>query len=182
MTTPVLFIQGGSEGAYDADAVLVASLREKLGPGYEVRYPRMPNEDEPEYEVWKQKISDELDAMGAGVVLAGHSIGASVIARMLTEKTFDRTVRAVFLMSAPFWYDHDFWHWDEVKLPADASVSFPKVPLFLYHGRADQSVPFEHMTMYAKALPQAILRPLENRDHQLNGDLSEVAQDIRALR
>ena len=179
--THVLFIQGGSAGAYDADTALVASLREKLGPSYDLRYPKLPNEDEPEYAAWKQRILDELDTMGDGAVLVGHSIGASVIAKVLTERSFDRSIRAVFLISTPFWYDHDFWHWDEVKLAPDASKSFPKVPLYLYHGRVDESVPFDHIKMYAKALPQAILRPLDDRDHQLNDDLSEVARDIRAL-
>lgn len=182
MANRVLFIQGGSEGAYDADAALVANLREKLSPSYDVRYPIMPNEDEPDYSAWKQKILDELAAIGDDVVLVGHSIGASVIAKLLTEQTFEQAVRAVFLISTPFWYDHEFWHWDEVKLPPDASASIPKnMPLYLYHGRSDESVPFDHMKMYAKALPQAILRPLDNRDHQVNEDLSEVARDIRAL-
>lgn len=182
MTNQVLFIQGGSDGAYGADAALVANLREKLGPSYTVRYPIMPNEDEPEYSAWKQKILDELAAMGDGVVLVGHSIGASVIAKLLTEQTFGQALRAVLLISTPFWYDHEFWRWDEGRLPKDASASIPKdMPLYLYHGRSDESVPFDHVKMYAKALPQAILRPLDNRDHQLNEDLSEVAQDIRAL-
>ena len=183
MLKPVLFIQGGSKGAYDADAKLVANLRTNLGANYEVRYPRMPNEDEPDYHAWKRRIIEELAALGDGTVLVGHSIGASVVAKVLTEKTLPDSIRGVFLISTPFWYDHDFWHWDEVKLTEDASSRMPKhVPLFFYHGRVDESVPFDHMKMYASALPQAILRPLDNRDHQLNEDLSEVAQDILALR
>ncbi len=183
MTTRVLFIQGGSDGAYDADAKLAESLRKNLGDNYEVRYPKLPNEDEPEYRVWKERILKELATMGDGAVLVGHSIGASVIAKILTEENLKPSIRGVFLISTPFWYDHEFWHWDDVKLPNDASTRIPKdIPLYLYHGRADDSVPFDHMKMYAKALPQAILRPLDNRDHQLNEDLREVAQDIRALR
>jgi hypothetical protein len=44
VTMQMLFVQGGSEGAYDEDAKLVANLRSALGPGYVVRYPVMPNE------------------------------------------------------------------------------------------------------------------------------------------
>jgi uncharacterized protein len=182
MTKQVLFVQGGSEGAYTADAKLAASLREKLGPDFNVRYPMMPDEDEPAYRVWKQRILEELGAMGDRAILVGHSIGGSVVIKLLTEEHLEQSVRAVFLLSTPFWYDHEFWRWDEVRLPKDASSMLAKdTPVFLYHGRADQSVPFEHAEMYAKALPQIILRPLDGRDHQLNDDLTEVANEIAQL-
>ena len=46
----VLFIQGGGEGTYDEwDDKLVASLRRELGAGHNVRYPRMPNEEDPNF-------------------------------------------------------------------------------------------------------------------------------------
>ena len=182
MTKQVLFVQGGSEGAYTADLKLAASLREKLGPGFNVRYPMMPDEDDPAYRVWKQRILEELAAMGDGAILVGHSIGGSVLIKLLTEEKLEQSVRAVFLVSAPFWYDDDFWRWDEVRLSKDAASRLPRdTPVYLYHGRADQSVPFAHAEMYAKALPQVILRPLDGRDHQLNDDLSEVADEIRRL-
>ena len=44
-TRQILFIQGGGAGAHDEwDDKLVESLRQELGGGYEVRYPRMPDE------------------------------------------------------------------------------------------------------------------------------------------
>ena len=49
-TQQILFIQGGGAGAHDEwDDKLVDSLRRELGDGYEVRYPRMPDEDDPSY-------------------------------------------------------------------------------------------------------------------------------------
>ncbi|MFC0505264.1 hypothetical protein [Micromonospora costi] len=49
-TRQVLFIQGGGAGTHDDwDDKLVDSLRRKLGNGYEVRYPRMPDEGDPSY-------------------------------------------------------------------------------------------------------------------------------------
>ena len=35
-----------------------------------------------------------------------------------------------------------------------------------------------HLDLYASAIPHTHLRCLSGRDHQLNDDLSEVAQDI----
>jgi hypothetical protein len=43
----VLFVHGGGEGTYEEDKRLVASLRYVLGAAYDVRYPKMPNEDAP---------------------------------------------------------------------------------------------------------------------------------------
>jgi uncharacterized protein len=184
MSKQVLFIQGaGSEGAYDEDAGLAASLRDKLGADYVVRYPRMPNEAEPEYEVWKNAIAGELAAMGSGAILVGHSIGASVIIRAVVDGGVGPSLGGVFLLAAPFWYEHDFWRWDEVRLPADAAERIPDgLPVFLYHGRQDEFVPFSHAKMYARALPHATLRPLDGRNHQLGDDLTEVAHDIKLLR
>ena len=59
----MLFIQGGSEGAYEADRLLADSLQKTLGHGYRVRYPRMPNEDDPQYEAWKTAIEASLAEM-----------------------------------------------------------------------------------------------------------------------
>jgi predicted alpha/beta hydrolase family esterase len=183
MASQVLFVHGGGGGAYEADAALVASLRGALGPGYEVRYPRMPNEEEPSYEVWKERIAGELAAMGSGAVLVGHSIGASVVIRAVVDGGIGESLAGVFLVAAPFWYDHDFWCWKDVELPANAAERIPEdVPVFLYHGRQDESVPSAHLEMYARALPRATARRLDGRNHQLDDDLTEVARDIMRLR
>lgn len=58
------------------------------------------------------------------------------------------------------------------RLPADLAVH-------LYHGDEDETVPIEHIDLYGKAIPQAIVKRLDGRDHQLDNDLSDVAADIR---
>jgi len=54
-------------------------------------------------------------------------------------------------------------------------------PIYLYHGNADDIVPFAHIALYAKAIPHAFVRRLKGRNHQLDNDLAEVAADVRAL-
>ncbi len=182
MSNQVLFVHGGGEGAFDADAKLAASLRDQLGADYVVRFPEMPNEAEPDYESWKKVIAAELADMGSGAILAGHSIGASVAIRAVIDGGIETSLAGLFLLSAPFWYDHEFWCWKEAELPADAAERLPDgLPVFLYHGRQDESVPFSHVEMYARALPRATVRPLDGRNHQLNDDLTEVARDIVLL-
>jgi hypothetical protein len=59
-TRQILFIQGGGARAHDDwDDKLVDSLRRELGDGCEVRYPRMPGEDDPSYARWSAAIRRE---------------------------------------------------------------------------------------------------------------------------
>jgi predicted alpha/beta hydrolase family esterase len=179
----VLFVHGGGEGAYAEDAKLAARLGEKLGPGYAVSVPKMPNEANPDYEVWKRRILEELAAMNEGAVVVGHSIGGSILVKIVSEGDLGRSAAGLFLVSTPFWYDHEVWRWKEVELPTDAAARVPRdLPLFFYHGRADEVVPFSHLDRYAKAFPGAVFHPLSGRNHQLNDDMTEVARDISGLR
>lgn len=178
MTHPVLFIQGGAEGAYRADAELAERLGRALGTEYVVHYPEMPNEDDPDYFAWKERILSELRTLGAGTALVGHSIGASVIIKLLTEAA--PSLAGVFLIATPFWHDDKVWRWPEATLPPDAASRLPPaLPLFFYHGTADEVVPFAHLDRYARMLPRAIVRPLPGRNHQVEGDLSDIAADLR---
>jgi predicted alpha/beta hydrolase family esterase len=183
MTAQVLFVQGaGSTGAYDADGKLVESLRSELGATYDVRYPRMPNESEPDYDTWTRRIDDELARMGAGVILVGHSIGGSIVIKWLTEHAPEPPLAGVLLLATPFWHDDAVWRWKEVELPQDAATRLPRgLRLFLYHGTDDETVPIAHLDRYAKAFPEARVRRLRARNHQLNDDLTEIARDIRSL-
>ncbi len=81
----VLFLQGGGAGAYDEDTRLAASLQKALGSSYTVHYPRMPNEDAPEYASWGPKIAEELAALDGAVMLVGHSAGAALSVRRRGE-------------------------------------------------------------------------------------------------
>ncbi len=54
-------------------------------------------------------------------------------------------------------------------------------PVYLYHGADDAIVTPAHVLLYKKAIPHAVVRTFERRDHQLNNDMSDVAQDIRSV-
>jgi predicted alpha/beta hydrolase family esterase len=140
----------------------------------------MPDEDAPDYRPWARTIEREAAAMGDGAILVGHSLGASVLAKWLTERKPDQSLDSVFLIAGPFWGGDESWQWQEPELPKHTGARLPKgMPVYLYHGVEDEIVPFAHLALYAALLPQAIARPLAGRNHQLNDDLSEVANDIR---
>jgi predicted alpha/beta hydrolase family esterase len=181
MARQVLFIQGGGEGAHAADARLAESLRQALGSDYEVRFPTIPDEASPTYAAWKATLKHELAAMGDGAILVGHSLGAAMLIRFLAETQARQAIAGIFLISTPF-VGEGGWRSGGDELPKDFGERLPAgAPLFLYHGREDETVPATHLDLYANALPRATVRRLDGRDHQLNEDLSEVAADIRGL-
>ena len=176
----VLFLQGGGAGTYDEDTKLAASLQKALGSSYTVHYPRMPEENAPDYAAWKAKILKELSAFEGGVVLAGHSLGASFLLKYTVEEKPD--VTGLFLLAPPYWGEAD-WEVAEYALPEGYASSLPPhLPLFLYSNRDDDMVPFAHTERYAAELPGATVRVFDSGGHQFGDDLVEVARDIRMLR
>jgi predicted alpha/beta hydrolase family esterase len=184
LTEQVLFIQGAGGGAHDEDKRLAESIRGCLGSRFDVRYPAMPDEDDPAYEQWRWQIEQELAGMPGPVVIAGHSVGASVVIKWLSERTDEKAIAGLFLVATPFWGGNGWRYegYEQLELPPGFATRLPpKMPIYLYHCRDDATVPFDHLALYARALPQATVRAFDEGGHQFNDDLSEVARDIKSL-
>jgi predicted alpha/beta hydrolase family esterase len=177
----VLFIQGAGEGAYEEDRALVKSLRDALGTDYNVVYPKMPEEENSGYEAWKAQISKELAALDGTVILVGHSVGSSMVLKYLSEERVETPLVGIFLIAAPYW-GAGGWQLDAFTVDeGHASKLLKALPIFFYHSRDDDVVPFAHLAMHADKFPQATIRAFDGRGHQFNNDLSEIAADIASL-
>lgn len=178
----LLFVQGGGKGAHDEwDSKLVASLQQALGEEYEIRYPRMPNEGDPNYARWKSALEAELGKLRGGAVLVAHSLGATILLKVLSDRPSNRGFGAIFLIAAPF-VGEGGWATDDLQLPPDLDARLPQgVPIDFYQGLADQTAPPSHVELYARAIPRARVHRLPGRDHQLNDNLSEIAAAIASL-
>lgn len=181
MKKRVLLVHGGGQGAYEEDEGLAAALREALGPACEVRYPRMSEANGPDYGTWRRGISEELAALGGGSILAGHSLGASLLLKYLCEEKVETSVAGLFLIAPPYWGAED-WEAGEYELEEDFASKLPEgLPVFLYHSRDDEVVPFSHLALYAAKLPWAAVREFDGPGHYFEGGLQEVARDIQKL-
>jgi uncharacterized protein len=181
MRKRVLFVHGGGEEAYEEDRKLAENLQHELGTAYDVRFPRMPGADSPEYGAWRDHISQELAAPDGEAILVGHSLGASVLLKYVSEETADRPVAGLFLVATPYWGAED-WEVGEYELHPDFASKLPDdLPVFLYQSRDDEVVPFAHLALYAEKLPRATVCEFDGRGHQFDADLSEVARDIEQL-
>jgi predicted alpha/beta hydrolase family esterase len=182
MPKQILFVQGAGESVHDGwDDRLVASLGRELGDRYAIAYPRMPDEADPRYASWKRALLAALDALNDDAILVGHSIGGAVLIHVLAEQGPKCKFGALVLIAAPFIGERG-WPSEDIEPRTDLGERLPAdVPVLLYRGTKDTVVPFEHMALYANAMPRAIVRSLANRDHQLNNDLGDVARDILSI-
>jgi len=176
----IFFHGGGSQEDYETDAKLVASLKSKLGSGYSVHYPLLPDDGTPDLGRRKQ-INHEISASEDNVILVGHSLGASMLLACLSEVKTRKTIAGVFLLATPFWSGNKDWV-EAFKLqPNFAKQLDKKIPLFFYHCRDDEEVPFSQMAIYKQQLPWASFRDILVGGHQFNNDLTIVVNDIKSI-
>ena len=147
---------------------------------YHISYPRMP-ETAPDYGSWRARIARALAALDGPVILVGHSLGGSVLLKYVSEEAFRKPFAGLFLIAAPFWGAKG-WRHEPFTLARGFASKLPRrSPIFLYHSRDDEEVPFAHVKIYARRLPRARVRRLDARGHQFKNDLLEVVRDIRTL-
>jgi pimeloyl-ACP methyl ester carboxylesterase len=138
----------------------------------------MPDEGDPSYARWSTAIRREIADLDDGAVLAGHSVGATILINALAEQPPQRGLGAIVLIAAPFVGERG-WPGDEFELPNDLGARLPRgVPVLVFHGLQDETAVPSHADLYADAIPQAQVHRLPGRDHQLNNELSEVAKEI----
>jgi len=141
----------------------------------------MPNEADPNLARWKDALADEIAALDDGAILVGHSIGATILINVLADDLPEREFAGVFLIAAPF-IGPGGWPSEDIDAKPGLGALLPdRTPIFLYHGTRDETAPLDHVGLYERVLPNATVRRLQGRDHQLDNDLTEVARDIRAL-
>jgi uncharacterized protein len=182
MNKHILFIQGAGDVGYEGDLKLVASLRKALGTAYKVHYPEMLTDEVPFFGAgWPKQIGEEISSVKDAVILAGHSLGASMLLKYLSEKKTTKNITGIFLIAPPFWSGNQDWV-QPLKLQEDFSDKLPKdIPTFFYQCKDDDVVPFNHFMLYKKNIPWAIFREMTLGGHQLNNDLTQVANDIKSL-
>ncbi len=182
MNKSVLFIQGGGEDGYEADKELVASLKIALADGYNIDYPELGSDESSPDFGWINQIDKQVSTIkDPDLILVGHSLGASMILKFLSENKLNKNIKAVFLIATPFWNGNEDWQ-KGLKLHENFANKLPnKLPVYFYHCRDDEVVPFSHFNLYKQKLSEASFREIKTSGHQLNNDLTLIAEDIKAL-
>ena len=101
MTKQVLFIQGGGGNPRRMGQQARRQLEARTWAGYDVRYPRMPNEADPSYAAWKAALAERSPASHDGAIVVGHSIGGTILVNALAEAPPKRKLGGIFLSQRP---------------------------------------------------------------------------------
>lgn len=181
MKKHVLFIQGGGEDGYTADKKMVDSLQTALGNGFEVSYPALKSDESKPDFGWPEQIGEAIDDMKGDLILVGHSLGASLILKYLSENKIQKKINGIFLLATPFWSGEEDWV-KGLMLKNDFPGKLPDdVPISMHYNRDDEEVPFDHLDLYASKLSQATIHKMKSGGHQFNNDLRFLAADIKNL-
>lgn len=181
MEKQVLFLHGGGEGGYEADTKLTDSLRNELGDAYEVHNPEIHfNDILPDFG-WIAQIGKKISSIKDEIILVGHSFGASMILKYLSENRIRKKIDGLFLIAAPYWNGDEDWK-QGIKLHRSFANRIPEnIPIFLYQCEDDEVVPLDHLEFYIKNMPHATVRKITSGGHQFNNDMSLIAKDIKSL-
>jgi predicted alpha/beta hydrolase family esterase len=179
MKNQVLFIQGGGDDGYKADAKMVDSLRAALGNGFELMYPELKSDESVPDFGWPEQIGKAINDIKGDFILVGHSLGASLILKYVSETSIPKKIRGIFLLATPFWSGNEDWKRGLLlkddfpgKLPGD-------IPINMYHNTDDEVVPFEHLALYRAKLPNAEFHEGKKGGHQFNNELVFLAKEIK---
>ena len=182
MPVTVLFVQGAGDMHQPEGSIHVARhLERELSDRYRVVAPEMPDaETDPRYEPWRDAIVGELDGIDGPALIVGHSLGGTVVLRMLAESPAPAELRGLFLASMPWWGPEE-WDMPDYGPPDGFGARLPDIPVFLYHSIEDPHVPFSHLARYRDALPAATARSIPGAEHSFRNGLPELVRDIEGV-
>jgi predicted alpha/beta hydrolase family esterase len=180
MTKNVLFIHSaGEQSATEGSGLLVAALRAGLAADTRLAAPIMPKPDAPDAAAWEAALREHISQQQAPLVLVGHSLGGSVIFKLLADHGMPAGLAGVVSIAAPFWGMAD-WSQQEWTLPRGFEARLAQLPrVALYHSRDDEIVPVSHVDRYAEALPNAQVHKVDGRGHFFgDGNVADILRDI----
>ncbi|MDO8471159.1 MAG: alpha/beta fold hydrolase [bacterium] len=154
-------------------------LRQGLGSDYEVILPIMPDKTNAQFDEWKIWFEKLVPFLHDEVILVGHSLGGTFLAKYLSENRFPKKIKAVFLVGAV--YDKDIEGYTLVSFALPTNLNLQTEKIYLYHSKDDPVVPFSALGQYKKALPNAQTSIFDHRKHFNQEEFPELAQDILNL-
>ncbi|MDP1814560.1 MAG: alpha/beta hydrolase [Leadbetterella sp.] len=158
------------------------NLQDDLGEEWEVLSPQMPNYHNAKYSEWKVWFEKILPHLRDEIVLVGHSLGGTFLAKYLAENNFPVKVYTVYLVAAPF---------DEKDRDVDYTLGDFALPeslqkfqeqtnkIFLYYSKDDPTVPISDLEKYTQVLPKAEKVIFTNYGHFHQEHFPEIVEAIK---
>jgi len=159
-----------------------ATLNDELGQDFEVILPDMPNKVNAKYLEWKIWFEKFIPYFEPEVILIGHSLGGTFLAKYLSENKFPKKIRAVFLVAAPFDAEGTKYSMGDFIVPENLNkITEQAKNIFLYNSKDDATVPFANFTKYQSKLKNSVAKIFEDRGHLGQEKFPELISDIKKL-
>ena len=199
MKTQIITVHGGETfGSYDAYITWLKSfeldfertkmkgwkdtLGEKLGDDYEILSLRMPNSLNAKYLEWKIWFEKFIPYFAKDAIFIGGSLGGIFLAKYFSENDYDKGVKGIFMLAAPYDKTNPTDDLADFILSEDLSkLAAYGSKVHLYHSKDDPIVPFSHLAYFEKALPEAKVRVFTDKGHFLVPELPELVEDIKSI-
>jgi len=158
------------------------TLGGELGSEYEVITPTMPNKMNAQYAEWKIWFEKFIPHLEPEIMLLGHSLGGTFLAKYLSEDCFPKTIRATFLIAPAFdAVDADYSMGDFIVPESFDLFAKQGGRIFLYGSTDDPVVPPADLGKFSAKLPEATVRRFTDRGHFNQESFPELVEDIRDL-
>lgn len=157
-------------------------LKKNLGEEFEIIKPRMPLQDNAKYKEWKIHFENYFPHLRDNVILIGGSLGATFLAKYLSENKFPRKILSTYLIAPPF--DNTLPGEDLVggfKLKSDLSLIEKNCKnVNLLFSKDDDSVPLSHAEKFRKKLKNAEITIYESKNGHFK--ISEFPEIIKMIK
>jgi len=156
------------------------NLQADLGENFDVLMPTMPNKTNANYLEWKIMFDKVLEIVDKEIIFIGHSLGALVLVKYLSENQITKDICSLHLVSGPF--NSDGLDGEDLgRFPLSdnlSKVTSQASKIYIYHSTDDKVVPVSHATQYAKALDTDKIRIFNNLGHIKIEHFPELVSDV----
>ncbi len=155
------------------------NLRTDLGEEFEVILPAMPNKTDARYEEWAITFKKLFPHLRDGLVLVGHSMGGSFVAKYLAENNLPFKIKATYLVAAPFGDNKPEYELLSFSLPKELTHFEEQAgAVTIYQSEDDPLVPASDAKKYKEAVSSANLQLLTGRGHFSQEHFPELVESI----
>ncbi len=159
-----------------------STLEKELGINYEVINPKMPNSDNADYEEWEIWFDKLIPFLESRVILVGHSLGGTFLAKYLATHNLQVEIMATFFIAAPFDGSTTKEMLYTFKLPEDLTLLASQAgSVYLIYSRDDRVVNVEEGYMYKNKLPGAEPIIFKQRQHFTQKEFPELVELIKNI-
>lgn len=148
---------------------------------YDILNPSMPCGDNASYQAWKIWFEKIIPHLEPQVILVGHSLGGSFLAKYLSEENFPLKIEQLHLVSAVYDYEDEIEQLGDFRLdnfPGKLSKAIIG-DIYLYHSQDDDIVPFDEVYKFYAQLGIAQLHTFTDRGHFLGESFPELFENIQ---